>query len=761
MYKLINIPSHQLEEIINENIKKSEKILIVVSFIFQKGLELIFDKLTKFKNPENITIITSNYLKSTEPKALKKLLELKSLGSNIYLFDSLTSKENFHIKSYSFENKSNNFFSCIIGSSNMSFSAFKLSHELNIEIKDKNFLEEYKKKMLNFLTHLHLLELNEKVISDYEKVYEENNNSILKFEEPIIDDIKIIPFKTPNQAQLEALEELKKTRDQSNKDKGLVVMAPAMGKTILAALDVVSLKPNKILFIAHREEILIQSEKAFRQFIPDKKYGFYKGAKKNMDNEYVFASIQTIGKKSELEKFKKENFEYIIVDEFHHVGAKSYKNLVAYFKPKFFLGLTATPNRTDNIDILQFCGNNLIYKKDLIDGINLNLLCNFDYKGIIDKYVDYTKITWKGKKFDEAELDRNLNKSKRAKYVFDNWAKHKQTRTLGFCASIKHCEYMKDFFTSKGIKALSVHSESKTNRAEALRMLAERKIEILFSVDLFNEGVDIPVVDTIMMLRPTESKIIFIQQFGRGLRKAEGKKLVKVIDFIGNHKIFLEKPAALFDFDLNAKEIGSFLKKYKENKLNLPSQSRIFYDPETIDFFKKYSLKMKKEEFVKFEDGDITKTPESQIHKAFNKTDVHKLFKFTGPAANPDVYKMFGHVRPKGVKEQFIFVTLIKTDFQIEYAYQDYFKSDRLLHWQSTKGTKEKNEGGKSIINHKSTGKDIHLFVRTSSTAGRKFLYCGKINFLNGKGNGPFNVDFELETPIPKKISEEFVRVGI
>ena len=170
---------------------------------------------------------------------------------------------------------------------------------------------------------------------------------------------------------------------------------------------------------------------------------------------------------------------------------------------------------------------------------------------------------------------------------------------------------------------------------------------------------------------------------------------------------------------------------------------------------------MKKEEFVKFEDGDITKTPESQIHKAFNKTDVHKLFKFTGPAANPDVYKMFGHVRPKGVKEQFIFVTLIKTDFQIEYAYQDYFKSDRLLHWQSTKGTKEKNEGGKSIINHKSTGKDIHLFVRTSSTAGRKFLYCGKINFLNGKGNGPFNVDFELETPIPKKISEEFVRVGI
>ncbi len=761
-YKLIDIPNHKLEEIINDNIQKSEKILIVVSFIFQKGLELIFDKLKKFKYPKNITIITSNYLKSTEPKALKKLLELKSLGSNIYLFDSLASKENFHIKSYSFENINNNFFSCIVGSSNISFSAFKLSHELNIEIKDKNFSEEYKKKMLNFLTSPHLLELNEKVINDYEKVYEENNNLIHKFEEAIVtDDIKIIPFKKPNQAQLEALEELKKTRDQFNKDKGLVVMATGLGKTILAALDVASLKPKKILFVAHREEILIQSEKAFRQFIQNKKYGIYKASKKNIDNEYIFASIQTIGKKSELEKFKKGNFDYIIVDEFHHVGARSYKNLVAYFKPKFFLGLTATPNRTDNIDVLQFCGNNLIYKKGLIDGINLNLLCNFDYKGIIDKYVDYTKITWRGKKFDEDELDRNLNKSKRAEYIFDNWTKHKQTRTLGFCASIKHCEYMNDFFVSKGIKTLSVHSKSETNRAVALRMLAEKKIEILFSVDLFNEGVDIPAVDTIMMLRPTESKIIFIQQFGRGLRKAEGKKFVRIIDFIGNHKTFLEKPAALFDFDLSANSMGKFLKNYKENKLNLPDDSRIFYDPETIDFFKKYSLKMKKEDFIKFEDGDLNKTPQSQIHKAFTKTDVPKLFKYTGNASKPDVYKMFGHVRPKNVKEQFIFITLLKSDFQKEYTYQDYFKSNKLFHWQSVKGTSEDNDAGKAVIKHKKNNSDIHLFVRMATLASRKFLYCGKINFLNGEGKGPFNVNFELEIPLPENIAEEFTKLSL
>ena len=163
-------------------------------------------------------------------------------------------------------------------------------------------------------------------------------------------------------------------------------------------------------------------------------------------------------------KFDKNHFDYIVVDEFHHVGAKSYKKLVEYFDPKFFLGLTATPNRTDNIDILQFCGNNLLYKKDLIDGVKLNLLSIFDYRGISDKYVDYTKITWRGKKFDAEDLTNNLNSQKRAKYIYDNWTKLKQTRTLSFCASIKHCDFMTNYFTKQGIKALSVHSISPIKR---------------------------------------------------------------------------------------------------------------------------------------------------------------------------------------------------------------------------------------------------------------------------------------------------------
>ena len=787
-YKLIDIPNYELDEIIIENIDQSEKIIIVVSFIFEKGLDLIIEKLKNIDNPENIIIITSNYLKSTEPKALRKLLELKSIGSKIYLFDSLTSKENFHIKSYYFENENKNFFSCIIGSSNMSFSAFKLSHELNIEIKDKKICKEHKLKMLNLFSHPNLLELSNEVIIDYEKIYDENNNLFKEAESNITDDIKVIPFKEPNIVQKEALEVLKNSR-MSGQNKGLVVMATGLGKTILAALDVAEIKPNKILFVAHREEILSQSKNSFKNFIPNKKYGFYKGKNKDTSNEYIFASIQTLGKKSQLEKFKKNEFDYIIVDEFHHVGAKSYKNLVEYFEPKFFLGLTATPNRTDNVDILQFCGGNLLYRKDLIDGVNLKLLSNFNYLGIIDKYVDYTKITWRGKKFDELDLDKNLNTSKRANYIFENWKKHKLTRTLGFCASIKHCNFMRDFFVAKGMRAVSVHSKSETNRAEALKMLIERQIDVIFSVDLFNEGVDIPVVDTIMMLRPTESKIVFIQQFGRGLRKAKGKKIVNVIDFIGNHKSFLEKPAALFDFNTDANSIGKFVLNYKENKLNIPDESRVFYDPETIDFFTEYSLKIKKEEFVKPVLGNYDDNLSSQIHKSFIKSKV-------GSFVNRGKYKyyswdyMAGHIRPwyfideynenKGYSnEQFIFVTLKKKEnLKEKLRYKDRFKNEKLFSWEAIKGTSENEKNGKAIMNHKKNGNNIHLFVKAHYSQ-KYFVYCGKINFLTGGGGTstadylkhvkdgnkvedlkPFSADFELETPLQGDIKEEFLRIS-
>ena len=209
--------------------------------------------------------------------------------------------------------------------------------------------------------------------------------------------------------------------------------------------------------------------------------------------------------------------------------------------------------------------------------------------------------------------------------------------------------------------------------------------------------------------------------------------------------------------------MGKFVENYKNNKLALPDDSRIFYDPETIDFFTEYSLKMKKENFIQYEEGDISKNIETQLHKGFMKENVQKIFKYDKSGFSWN--NMSGHIRPKNKfdqfsKEQFLFITLIKTDFQIEYSYEDYFKNEKILHWQSVKGTKENNEAGHAIINHRKNKSDIHLFVRASSRANINFLYCGKINFINGKGDGPFNADFELEKPLEGKFKEEFLRVS-
>ncbi len=630
--ELINIPENKLDEVLIARLDSSKRAIFIVSFIFESGLSLIIDALRRFlSNSENqLTIITSNYLKCTQPEALESLLTLQSLGAEVYVFDSLNSNQSFHIKSYYFSDyyKSE---SCIVGSSNLSRSAFRSSLEFNAEISDADFLEDFHTQYRSIWNNPFTCELTESFISEYRLVYEENKNPFLtderstetapeEIETTEIIDIKPFKYIEPNKVQKEALEILETDRELGI-EKGLVVMATGLGKTILSALDVQKVRPNRMLFVAHRQEILQQARGAFSQFMKEKDYGYYGGGTKEQDCEFMFAMIQTLGKKKELEKFDKHHFNYIIVDEFHHVGAASYRKLVNYFEPDFFLGLTATPNRTDNIDVLQFCGNNLIYKKNLIDGINLELLCDFEYQGIHDKHVDYTKITWRGKKFDEKELAKSLSTQRRAEYVFKNWLEHKQTRTLAFCSSIKHCDFMDNFFQAKGIKSISVHSQSVVNRDDGIAMLKEGEIDILFSVDLFNEGVDIPVVDTIMMLRPTESKILFLQQLGRGLRIASGKDIVKVIDFIGNHKSFLEKPAALFDFDLNAKNIKDFSEKYNNDKLNLPSKTRIFYDPEVIAFFEELVSKSMSyvDQYKEYGEKNDSRPTASQFHQFIAK----------------------------------------------------------------------------------------------------------------------------------------------
>ena len=434
------------------------------------------------------------------------------------------------------------------------------------------------------------------IIEKFHDLFYHNNSTELtyewidKYKKRFTPSIKIeksdeVFVPTPNKIQEECLNALKEARVNDIK-RGLVVMATGLGKTWLAAFDTEQVACSKILFVAHREEILDQAEATFLNIKPKAIVGRYTGKEKNIDVDILFASIQTLGKLRHLRQFPKNIFSYIIVDEFHHAAASTYQNLLKYFNPMFLLGLTATPDRTDQVDILELCDGNLIHSTNLIEGIRLSLLSPFAYYGIHDRFVDYEKIPWRSRKFDPVALEKELVTLQRARHVLGEWNEKGKERTLAFCASKSHADFMANYFIENGIKSASVHSTSTIRRNEALEGLENGSFKVVFSVDLFNEGVDVPNIDTVMMLRPTESKILFLQQLGRGLRWLENKCL-HILDFIGNHKSFLLKPQAFFELDGSMSCLNELIQKIKSEDLDLPDGCSVNYELEVINLMER------------------------------------------------------------------------------------------------------------------------------------------------------------------------------
>jgi superfamily II DNA or RNA helicase/diadenosine tetraphosphate (Ap4A) HIT family hydrolase/HKD family nuclease len=388
---------------------------------------------------------------------------------------------------------------------------------------------------------------------------------------------------TPTAIQAEALAALEETRRQGRK-AGLVVLATGLGKTWLSVFD--SLRPEfkRILFVAHRQEILDQAKEAFLKVRPDATVGFYTGTANEKFADLTFAMVQTLGKNGHLRKFDRNAFDYVVVDEFHHASAGTYLRLIEHFQPKFLLGLTATPERTDGDDLLRLCENNLVYRCDLVEGIKRASLSPFDYFGLPDD-VDYEKVTWRGARFDEAELTRLVSTDTRAQHILEQWQQRKGDKTLAFCVSKSHADFMAKYFSSKGIRTAVVHSDPTTSadRKESLAKLAKGELDIVFSVDMFNEGVDVPSIDTVLMLRPTESKILWLQQLGRGLRLQPGKKL-KVIDYIGNHRTFLSKVRVLLQApDGDSYALRKAISCYAQGTYQAPPGCTVTFETQAID----------------------------------------------------------------------------------------------------------------------------------------------------------------------------------
>jgi superfamily II DNA or RNA helicase/HKD family nuclease len=535
-----------------EKLEQASTICVLTSFVMKSGVTFLIEALMQaVKNGADIKICTGDYLFITQPDALEELLKIEGLDIRIWRSNGVS----FHPKAYLF--KSNEHDYLYVGSSNLSNSALKHGVEWNLMVSDeKEVFDQAQSEFLSIFFADQTVPLNRETLAEYRKNFEEYNRKypnlskkwsdleemdlmlpskqeVPKQPEMIIETPVRYGEIQPRFAQLEALEELNRTREEEY-NKALVVMATGLGKTYLAGLFAKSYK--KILFIAHREEILFQAKESFANIMPEKQFGIYNGNVKESNADAIFASIFTLSMKSHLMKFAPDEFDLIIVDEFHHAAAASYKRALDYFKPQFLLGITATPDRNDNKDVYAICDGNVAYRVDFLEAIQRHWLSPFKYYGVYDN-TDYTQITWLGNRYDEEELLQAQLRIDLAEKILRAWEEKKQKRTLGFCSSIKQANFLSRFFNQHGYRTVSLHSQQvEIGRKQAIQQLSDGEIDIIFTVDLFNEGVDIPAIDTLLFVRPTESLTVFTQQIGRGLRLHEGKETCVIVDLIGNYR---------------------------------------------------------------------------------------------------------------------------------------------------------------------------------------------------------------------------------
>lgn len=565
---------------LRESLESCIRFSFSVAFISDSGLQLIIKDIKEaIKRGVEGRILTTNYEFGTSPNALKMMIQLEGLESKLY--DALPQGiRKFHTKGYIFEYDS--YYKVFIGSSNMTQYALKSNHEWNIAYLNKSdqtindilfsYEELFNDQQSLYLTN-DLIESYEEEFLARKKIStnkEELYNKILEFikDNPEgdfinqiaslfeVDEVELLRniereeslynFK-PNEMQELAIEGLNNIR-ASGGTKALIIAATGTGKTYLAAFDVANVKPKKVLFVVHREKILSDAMKTFKHIIKDKTFGKYTGYKKELEVDYLFASVQTLSKEENLSQFTKDEFDYIVIDEAHRSAADSYKRVLDYFTPKFQLGMTATPERTDAKSIFELYDNQIAVEIRLRDALEKNLVVPFHYFGIEDISTDLSNVDIN----NIDELAKKLKISQRVDLVIDNinLLKHSgvKTKALGFCINIDHANYMAKEFLDRGLCAVSLTGES--TEEERVRMIDRLEddndpLSYIFTVEIFNEGVDIPSVNLVLMLRPTQSPIIFTQQLGRGLRLHKDKEYLTVVDFIGNHQKSFLIPIAL------------------------------------------------------------------------------------------------------------------------------------------------------------------------------------------------------------------------
>lgn len=548
---------------ITKRLKECDYFEFSVAFISESGLAVLKQILLNLKEKGvKGRIITSTYLGFNAPKMFKQLLSFSNIEVRIFEQEHC----GFHPKGFIFHTGDHR--DIIVGSSNLTQTALESNQEWDL-----------------FFTSHENGELASQVSNEFDIQWELStpltNEWIESYKETYVKPVRPASVQSPktikpNKMQEEALKSLKNLRD-NNKDKALLISATGTGKTFLSAFDVRRFKPKRLLFVVHRRNIAEAALRSFKYLIPNVSMGIFSGNTKETDSDFIFSTVQTIHKKEYREMFERDAFDYIIIDEVHRAGAQSYQDIVDYFKPKFLLGMSATPERSDDFDIYEMFDHNIAYEIRLIQAMEYNLLCPFHYYGITDMTSDGIEID------DKSEFNI-LTSELRVDYIIEKINEYGYSgdhiHDLIFCSRKDECEKLSQLFNLRGYKTIALTGDSSEDmRQKAIDSLEsndENSLDYIFTVDIFNEGIDIPKVNQVVMLRPTESAIVFVQQLGRGLRKNDSKEYVVIIDFIANYeKNFLIPVALSGQTNYNKDSLRQFV---CEGSLMTPGASTIQFD---------------------------------------------------------------------------------------------------------------------------------------------------------------------------------------
>ncbi|SDA65018.1 DEAD/DEAH box helicase [Methanobrevibacter millerae] len=629
---LFNSKDSKVRNEIIDRLRTCDEFIISTAFINLSGITPLLEEL-KILEKKNVKgkILTTDYLSFTEPKALKKLNKFKNIEIRMFT----TENEGFHTKGYIF--KRDDSYLAIVGSSNLTASALTKNKEWNVEFSTNGDGEI----IINLLNEFNELwskshDLDE-ILPTYEKLYNDNKNfKELRQTTEELRKSNIVDL-APNSMQEEFLKNVRNLIKQGEK-RAILVSATGTGKTYASAFAVRDFNPKRFLFIVHREQIAKQSINAYKNVIKNKSFGMLTGNNKDFKSDYIFATIQTLSKGDVYTRFKSDEFDYIVIDEVHKAGALSYQKIFSYFTPKFYLGMTASPERTDGFDIYELFNHNIAHEIRLQEALEEDLLCPFHYFGIKD-------VTFDNEVIDDNFTDFNcLASDKRVDYLLEKSEFYgysgERIKALVFCSRKKEAKMLATEFNRRGHPSEVLTGEdSQAYREETIDRLTNdanpRNLEYIFTVDIFNEGVDIPEINQVILARPTQSPIIFIQQLGRGLRKFKSKEFVVILDFIGNYKNNFMIPLALSgDRSYDKDNLRRYL--MEGNKI-IPGASSINFDEiskrrifESINntSFSKIALFKEKYNNLKFKLGKIPSLYDFAVNAEFNPELIlsHKKF---------------------------------------------------------------------------------------------------------------------------------------